>query len=403
MAGVMPGALVFFKLKRVLSACLRAICAILGLVVPTNRKLIGFISAPDVSDNSLAIFEKIIRSSRADEYHLVWLVKSVLNSERTLHRQFPNGCLENVSIMRMNSVRGMWSFLRCRYLFVSHFPHYFVHSGFHQTTINLWHGMPIKAIGKYDRQLPSVYMFTDYTIATSEYFADIMAEAFYLPRNRVLVTGLPRNEWLFQKEDQYLAVKEGREKLVIWLSTYRRSNVGVVREDCDADTPDSLSAETLTKLDGMLEGVGTMLVVKLHPMDIKNLESWHSYRNIRFYTDPRFRAEGLNLYKLLACSDALVTDFSSVAIDYLVLNKPIGLFAPDISSYSRGFVPGVLERVAQVCYQLRSVEDFGAFVTNPPLEHKSTPEQKVLYQMDLSNPSEAILRAVGLGDLISTE
>jgi CDP-glycerol glycerophosphotransferase (TagB/SpsB family) len=241
-----------------------------------------------------------------------------------------------------------------------------------------------------------------YSIATSEYFAGLMGKAFYLPRDRILVTGLPRNEWLFVQEERYLAVKEGRAKLVAWLPTFRSSYIGEIREDSSANSLDPLSADTLAKLDRMLEGVGAMLVIKLHLMDSKNQQAWPSYRNIRIYTDPRFRAEGLNLYKLLACSDALVTDYSSCSIDYLLLNKPIGLFAPDMASYVRGFMPDVLKKVTAVCHQLRSVEEFGAFVRNLPPEHKTTPEQEVLLQMDLRSPSEAILRAVGLANIGST-
>jgi CDP-glycerol glycerophosphotransferase (TagB/SpsB family) len=201
------------------------------------------------------------------------------------------------------------------------------------------------------------------------------------------------------QEEKYLAIKKDRAKLVVWLPTFRSSYLGEIRDDSSANSPDPLSEETLAKLDEMLEGAGTMLVIKLHLMDSKNMQKWLFYRNICIYTDSRFREEGLNLYKLLACSDALVTDFSSCAIDYLLLNKPIGLFAPDISSYVRGFMPGVLNKVSAVCHQLRSVEEFGAFVTNLPPQHEITPEQEVLYQMNLRSPSLAILRAAGLTNL----
>jgi CDP-glycerol glycerophosphotransferase (TagB/SpsB family) len=373
--------------------------AVLRLLVPAHSKQIGFVSGPDLADNTLALFEKLVKSPHAHEYRLVWLVANISTSETILHREFPNTDLRNVSIVIKNSLRGLWSFLRCRYIFTTHGVYGFAHSGHHQTIFNLWHGMPIKAIGAQDSKSRSDVMFMHYTIATSEYFADLIAKAFYLPRARVLVTGLPRNEWLFIQEERYLAVKEGRAKLVVWLPTFRSSYLGEIREDNSAGSPDPLSADTLAKLDDILEGVGVMLVIKLHLMDSKNRKAWSSYKNIRIYTDPRFRAEGLNLYKLLACSDALVTDYSSCAIDYLLLNKPIGLFAPDMSSYIRGFMPDVLKKITALCHQLRSVEEFGAFVTNLPANHKTTPELEVLCQTDLRSPSEAIMRAVGLANL----
>jgi CDP-glycerol glycerophosphotransferase (TagB/SpsB family) len=385
----------------VVRASFRMLYGILRILVLANSKQIGFVSAPDIADNALALFEKLAKSSRAHGYRLVWLVGDTLTSEHILHREFAEADLANVSIVRKNSPRGLWTFLRCRYLFSTHGAYGFAQSGYHQTIVNLWHGMPIKAIGVQDGKSRRDFPFMHYTIATSEYFADLIAEAFCLQRDRALVTGLPRNEWLFQKEERYFAIKESRGKLVVWLPTFRTSYVGEMRADSSADAPDPLSAGTLAKLDEMLEGVGALLVIKLHLMDSKNRQAWPSYRNIRIYTDSRFRAEGLNLYKLLACSDALVTDFSSCAIDYMLLNRPIGLFAPDISSYIRGFFPDVLKKVEAACYPLTSAEEFGAFMTSLPAEREPTPEQEVLCQMDLRSPSKAILRAIGLGNLLS--
>jgi len=383
----------------IVRTCLRMLYAVLRLLVPTDRRQIGFVSTPDIADNALALFEKIMQSPRAHEYRLVWLVADSLASEHALHREFKETDPGNVSIMRKNSLIGLWSFVRCRYVFFTHGAYGFAHSGYHQTIVNLWHGMPFKnflSVGELQSDVP----FMHYTIATSEYLADIVAENFHLPRERVLVTGLPRNEWLFVQERQYFAIKEGRAKLVVWLPTFRRSYFGEIRVDSIGDAPGALSLEILARLDEMLEGAGVILVIKPHPMDIQNQKKWPSYRNIRIYADPEFREKGLNLYKLLACSDALVTDFSSCAIDYLLLNKPIGIFVPDIATYARGSIPEVLEKVAAITHKLDSVEDLGAFVKNPPSERDTAPEREILCMTDHRDSSETILRSVGLGNLI---
>ena len=48
---------------------------------------------------------------------------------------------------------------------------------------------------------------------------------------------------------------------------------------------------------------------------------------------------GIQLYQFIPLSDALITDYSSVSVDYLLLNKPIIYTLDDYEEYarSRGF------------------------------------------------------------------
>ena len=59
-----------------------------------------------------------------------------------------------------------------------------------------------------------------------------------------------------------------------------------------------------------------------------------------FYTNDEFTAAGYKLYSLMAQSDALVGDYSSASMQYLVLDKPQAYVIPDIEEYrkKRGFV-----------------------------------------------------------------
>lgn len=366
----------------------------LRLLIPSKHNQIAFVSTPDLTDNALALFERLVKSPYSNRYQLVWLVENEGASNRMLHRLFPDAPLDNVISITKNSVRGFWSFLRSRYVFATHGIFSFAQSGFHQTICNLWHGMPVKTIGAHDGKKKSDLMFMHYTIASSTFFADILSEAFFLRRDHVLVTGLPRNEWLFREDHMYQVFKEGRSKLVVWLPTYRQSNLGAVRVDSAPDSPDPLGIESLVELDRLLEGADTMLILKLHVMDLKNSCAWPLFRNIRVHTEPDFSRKDLNLYKLLACSDALVTDFSSVAIDYMLLDRPIGLFAPDTPSYTRGFTPGVWERVKESCHGLASVEDLAKFARHLPEAQDGA--RNLLCQMDLCSPAESILRAFRL-------
>ena len=79
----------------------------------------------------------------------------------------------------------------------------------------------------------------------------------------------------------------------------------------------------------------TLVIVKPHPAQdlahIRALELSH----LRFIDDGLFAAHGITSYEFLACTDALITDYSSVLFDYLLTGKPVGLTFEDIDAYAR--------------------------------------------------------------------
>lgn len=391
-----------FEKWPVLRVCVRTFYACMRLAIPTNPRLIAFVSHPDdCADNAYALFEQVMKSPQAREFCLVWLATDLETATKTLTRDYPHLDPAHVKIVRKNTLHGLFWFLRSRYVFFTHGVYWFVSSGRHQTIVNLWHGMPIKRVGALDAKWISQPLVAHYSLATSDFFAALMARALSMPRDRVLVTGLPRNEWLFRSDPRHALVRDGHSRLVVWLPTYRLWDDGRrTLRDAKADFLDPITAESLTSFDRMLDGVGALLILKFHPGDARNAESWPMHKNIRVYTHQVFREENLNLYKLLGSSDALITDYSSIAIDYLLLRKPIGFFAPDIDAYLRGFMPGVWDRLAAVCPQLKTIEELAEFVRKPSPPPPVTREIEDLHRHDLREPSAAILRAVGLGVLL---
>jgi len=94
----------------------------------------------------------------------------------------------------------------------------------------------------------------------------------------------------------------------------------------------------------------------------------------------------LNAY--LGLCDVLITDFSSVAIDYLLLRRPVVLFCPDFDEFAdgRGFnfdpidmMPGALVRTTEELYAL--LGDFQAI----PVSDK-TDKLLQLYWSDNARP-----------------
>ena len=82
------------------------------------------------------------------------------------------------------------------------------------------------------------------------------------------------------------------------------------------------------------------MIVKLHPMDILMTVKFSNYSNLIFLKNSDLEDKHCQLYSLLGEIDVLLTDFSSIYIDYLLLNRPIGFIMEDFDQYknSRGFI-----------------------------------------------------------------
>ena len=75
-------------------------------------------------------------------------------------------------------------------------------------------------------------------------------------------------------------------------------------------------------------------------MDYRGLDDFDFYTNIRFLSNNTFIEKGINMYSTFNSFDILLTDFSSIYIDFLLLNIPIGFVFSDFEEFkdSRGFV-----------------------------------------------------------------
>ena len=56
----------------------------------------------------------------------------------------------------------------------------------------------------------------------------------------------------------------------------------------------------------------------------------------------------LQLYQIVGKTDALLTDYSSICIDYLLLNRPIGFILDDIKEYEKNRGKFLFEDVKRV-------------------------------------------------------
>ncbi|WP_208608066.1 CDP-glycerol glycerophosphotransferase family protein, partial [Psychrobacter piechaudii] len=197
----------------------------LNLTHMRKKDRIIFVSFPPASDNSWYLYKHALKE--LENFELIWLVDSnsheIKNKILSEAEKSPNH--NSVKILNRWSLRGLNAFCSSKFVFHTHGSYFFIGpSILSPTIVNLWHGMPIKAIGHLDKELKKNFTYSDYSIATSEYYRTLMAQAFGLSKNQVLPTGLPRNDILFkllslnEKNKIIDTLKvENNDSLVVWL------------------------------------------------------------------------------------------------------------------------------------------------------------------------------------------
>ena len=181
-------------------------------------------------------------------------------------------------------------------------------------------------------------------LAASDFFVPIMQKAFNCRPEQVVVCGHPRNDALFQPGDplSQLGLAGSWKRLILWLPTFRQSAFLGNQDASVSGTglPILQSREEMERINEVLAASDTLLIAKIHPaQDLEQIDT-RGFSHIRILTNDQMQKAECNLYQLLASADGLITDYSSVYFDYLLLNRPIGFTVDDIEEYTqnRGFV-----------------------------------------------------------------
>jgi CDP-glycerol glycerophosphotransferase (TagB/SpsB family) len=249
----------------------------------------------------------------------------LINDEEVLRELKENG----YSAIAKDSIKAKWKTARAENVCITHgsgdIPWWYAGGA---NILNLWHGVPIKKIGFEPgaKSLKQKQLYKDMVIITPD--GDLSEQrfknAFHIDSSQIARTGYPRNEAIISEfEDSHLGSNKQSlceisefvreyDETYIYLPTFRESNSPI----------ESLPTPQLNRY---LEGRDAGLVVKGHPKDSGRIDS--NYSNI-LQVDER-----IDIYQLLSEFDLLITDYSSVYFDYMVIKSPIVFFWYDLEEY----------------------------------------------------------------------
>lgn len=213
--------------------------------------------------------------------------------------------------------------------------------------IQLWHGIPLKEIeqakseSEISQHSASIklairiywkvtqrFQKFDLLIATSEYAANLLGKC--INHKRIWITGYPRNDVLLKSHltkydllnvdnfilNDILRSHASKEGIFFYCPTFRDGKPNPIGEN----------PEIMALIDKYLKKSNSVLYIKLHP--------WVKSAPQPDITNIKTIPSDTDIYPLLRYADILITDYSSLFFDFLLLDKPIIFFPYDLKEYN---------------------------------------------------------------------
>lgn len=246
---------------------------------------------------------------------------------------------EGVSVLRCNRFRDMLKLARCQALVSDHGLHALLPL-LHFTDIrfiDVWHGIPFKGFIPESFSLQHKY---DEVWVSSAHLKDLYVKKFGFRKDRVHALGYARTDQLFKLKQQpngyrnQLQLAEST-KIVLYAPTWKQD---------DKQRPlfpfGEPPANFLQALTDVCARHGAKLVVRAHLNSgaITPQPTGVVYCSMQQYPDTE---------SLLAETDILICDWSSIAFDFLALNRP-ALFLDVAAPFEHGFSLGPQYRFGEV-------------------------------------------------------
>lgn len=318
------------------------VLSVINKVIPKSKKKILIFDSKEVYLNNYAIYQYLIEKKYNNEYKIYYSMpginKTLNNKQKNVY--FITGLFQTVFIYLTSST----CFIDISNLRIT--------PSKDQKVLNLWHGTPLKKIGLISNaggdklNKNSLNAFSQ-IIVSSRNYNEVFMKSFNIKEEKILNLGQPRLDELYNKDYvlNKLGILKGYKKVIMWMTTYRISfdkRLNHTSKDNWSETnlPIIVNMGNLKILNQFLLKKNVFLIIKIHQGSQFDEKSLKSLTNILIIRDKDFIPKGIQLYEILKDCDGLITDYSSVYFDYLLLNRPIGFIIDDIQDYEKknGFV-----------------------------------------------------------------
>lgn len=319
------------RIKRTIIGLLYSFLSFINRYTVHKEIILIYDPKSDKFDNTGALFDYLIENGYNNKYEIVNICKN--------YKVLGQDPIKNV--VWGNKWKGIYTYLFAKYVYyrasyISIIP------AKGQHVIQMWHGSPCKGGQSYNCRTGWVNPYYTGFLSASKHFDHIFAEVFNVPESKMLLCGHPRTDILFRNNQKYDLGEY--KKLIIWTPTYRKYKkyrYGVEKQlQNDDKLIPIIPVDNFEDINNHLKRIGIKIVIKLHPMQSLDNYRLKELDYFMLFSDEDFKARGMDLYKFMTQCDAMITDYSSIYWDFLVLDRPIAFTEDDAEDYAtgRGFV-----------------------------------------------------------------
>ncbi|EGQ2725483.1 glycosyltransferase [Staphylococcus pseudintermedius] len=283
-----------------------------------------------ITDSPYAIFLGLNAHETFSNYQHIWVVD---HPDTLVFYQEKFKVFQNVSFVIKESNEYLKALTESKFLINNAtFPAYFTKKP-EQVYINTWHGTPLKHMGfdvknnlKGSQNTMKNFLASDYMISPNAHTTNIFKHAFKLDglySGEILEIGYPRIDLTINttanEAREYLAEHLNLKKnpIILYCPTWRGKNV---------NDPENSLLNIFEEIKLLNQKLPHQVLVKVHPFVYSKAKEMPE---LKPYLVPDF----LDTNQLMPAVDLMITDYSSIFFDFLVTDKPIVFYVPDLDKY----------------------------------------------------------------------
>lgn len=312
----------------------------ISYVIPKSSKIwiFGSWGGQEFADNPKYLYNYI--KDNKPEIKRVWLTRNPI-----LCKKLRN---EGHTVFMCNSFKGIWYACRAKVGTMSHgMIDLNRYACARLKIVQTWHGIPMKPVLLSDPKkasilkrkklqlLSHVFLFLkkelnfndNLVICSSSDYVTTILKLCFGEKTPLKNIGFPRLDGLFKSNNEYdisqriCKLKKQGKKIGIYMPTYRR--------DGEFDII-SLLVDNFSNIEENLVINNQVLFLKIHPFEYYKIQNLKTSNNIHVIINDEIDGD---IYSILGLFDFLISDYSSIVFDYLILARPIYLLVPDRKQY----------------------------------------------------------------------